>query len=652
MDGTVVELEGVNGERFNLTTGDRGIYLGTDPKGLYDPPVKVVYEEPGNYPGSRYLNHRILRRDIVFGVEILNDAKVGTNSWLSRDSEWRKAWAFDRDCRLIITTPESGTRWLKLRLGEAMDIKMVEDPRKGRINRVAMVCIAGDPFWYEDDVVYSAVTQTDTQFDPNFLPWPWPRPSIPSEELTITVDPDDGKGGLNPTDQAIFLKWGVPGSVSAPAEPYVPGLPWLGAPKSRATLWTIPDYSFEDEELANRRIRLPGLIGGLRTNEVQAVFIDGKPTGGTFRLGFNGEFTEPISYSATANQIEAALVALAGIALNDVDVAFGKKTDELQVIEMGEATGGTWTITYDGETTTPLDHDASPDAVEAALKALPNIGGSDVSVGLKWGNEVQVMQIVGEPTDGSFKLIWDGKVTNPISHNPTALEIHLRMDELPGMGLADLSIDKDLFRPFTPYTITFVNAWKGQRIPLMTTDATGLSGGNGTDVKITRKHAGYRRYQVKFVGDMSGFNVPEMTVNYDNLTGTGDNTVKVYTETEGKRPFIVTFDNNLSGLDLAPLEVDITGLTGGTLSARVEELTKGRTAPAENAFVDTDPRVEQVTSESGSQLWSRMNGVRWRHPVPPYTRDKTFHITVSGCPPGQMVTLRIPRPWSRPWGLE
>src|SRR5690606_30980494 len=104
---TVVELEGVNGEMFTLAgpdAGDQGVYLGTGMEGLYDPPVKVVYEEPGNWPGARYLSHRILRRDVVFGVEILNDK---TASWLSRDSAWRKAWAYDRDCKLYITTEES-----------------------------------------------------------------------------------------------------------------------------------------------------------------------------------------------------------------------------------------------------------------------------------------------------------------------------------------------------------------------------------------------------------------------------------------------------------------------------------------------------------------------------------------------------------------
>jgi hypothetical protein len=72
----------------------------------------------------------------------------------------------------------------------------------------------------------------------------------------------------------------------------------------------------------------------------------------------------------------------------------------------------------------------------------------------------------------------------------------------------------------------------------------------------------------------------------------------------------------------------------------------------ENCIIDTDPRMEQVVSESGSQVWARMNGVRFRNPVPPWTEARKFEITVSGTIPGQMVTLRLPRAWSRPWGLE
>ncbi|AER48739.1 minor tail protein [Mycobacterium phage Conquerage] len=261
---TVVELEGVNGERFNLTTGDQGVYLATDVEGcFYDPPVKVVIEEPGNYPGARYLNHRILKRDIVFGVEILNDAKVGPRSWLSRDSEWRKAWAFNRDAKIYVTTPDSGTRYLKVRLFESPTVGMHTDPRGNSINLTKMSCIAYDPFWYEDDKVFEAKTKKDTTFDPALWPggvWPWQE--LPQETLKIKVG--RMQGGLNPTDQYIAPKWTVPGSQEQvpnfpwPFPPNIP-IPWETAP---FTQFVIPDYSFEDPEFENRRLKLPGLIYG------------------------------------------------------------------------------------------------------------------------------------------------------------------------------------------------------------------------------------------------------------------------------------------------------------------------------------------------------------------------------------------------------
>lgn len=254
---TIIELEGVNGEFFNLTTGDQGVYLATDVEGcFYDPPVKVVMEEPGNYPGARYLNHRILKRDIVFGAHILNDSKSGGNSWLSRDSFWRKAWAFNRDCKLYVTTPDSGTRYLKVRLFESPTVDMRTDPRGHPINTTIMSCIAYDPFWYEDDRVFSVKTRKDTRFRASMLG----ATNLPAETLKIRVTRESG--GVNPTDQYIAPKWTVPGSKDEIPEfpwPFPPGIdiPWERAPY---TQFTIPDYSFEDPEFADRRLRLPGLI--------------------------------------------------------------------------------------------------------------------------------------------------------------------------------------------------------------------------------------------------------------------------------------------------------------------------------------------------------------------------------------------------------
>jgi len=262
---TIVELEGVNGEYFNLTTGDQGVYLAEDVEGaFYDPPVKVVAEEPGNYPGARYLNHRILKRDIVFGVIILNDARSGPKSWMSRDSEWRKAWAFDKPCKLSVTTRESGTRYLWVSLFESPTVPMKHDPSANSLNETIMSCVAYDPFWYEDDKVFPVRTTKDTRFKPTIfdLPGEWPWEKMPKETLEIRVD--RASGGVNPTDQYIAPKWTVPGSTEKIPNfpwPFPPGIeiPWERAP---FTQFVIPDYSFEDDEYANRRVKTPGLVYG------------------------------------------------------------------------------------------------------------------------------------------------------------------------------------------------------------------------------------------------------------------------------------------------------------------------------------------------------------------------------------------------------
>lgn len=70
------------------------------------------------------------------------------------------------------------------------------------------------------------------------------------------------------------------------------------------------------------------------TNEVQTVTVTGAPTGGTFTLTWSGQTTTALAYNATAAQVQAALVALSNIAPGDVVVT--------------GATGGPWTLTWGG----------------------------------------------------------------------------------------------------------------------------------------------------------------------------------------------------------------------------------------------------------------------------------------------------------------
>ncbi len=55
-------------------------------------------------------------------------------------------------------------------------------------------------------------------------------------------------------------------------------------------------------------------------------------------------------------------------------------TDEEQLVRVNGATGGTFTLTFKGQTTAPIAYDAPRDAIDAALEALSNVGTNDIQV--------------------------------------------------------------------------------------------------------------------------------------------------------------------------------------------------------------------------------------------------------------------------------
>lgn len=77
------------------------------------------------------------------------------------------------------------------------------------------------------------------------------------------------------------------------------------------------------------------LIPFAGANEVQTVTITGTPSGGTFTLTFDGETTAAIVYNPTASAVQAALEALSNLDPGDVIVS--------------GSTGGPFTVTFGGK---------------------------------------------------------------------------------------------------------------------------------------------------------------------------------------------------------------------------------------------------------------------------------------------------------------
>ncbi|MFE5790595.1 phage tail protein [Rhodococcus erythropolis] len=226
MPDTLVELEDIRGNWFTLAgpgQGDRGIVLGTDVDGIYDAPVKTIQNSHAFQTGSTYGGKRNLQRDIVFGVYAHHDD--GDKNWSFNDSEWRKGWSYEQDCKLWITTEDS-RRYLKLRMSQHPEFKPEHDPNGTQIEKVVMTCVANDPWWYEADDV------TDL----------W-------ESRTSTLNGSINYGTVsvsNPTDVPIWPKYVVHGA----AKPM------------------LPDFSFGDDRYeralidADRKLWLPKISAG------------------------------------------------------------------------------------------------------------------------------------------------------------------------------------------------------------------------------------------------------------------------------------------------------------------------------------------------------------------------------------------------------
>ncbi|QIS16592.1 phage tail protein [Nocardia arthritidis] len=218
-EAALIEVEGVDGSHWTLSGAGQaaeGVELASAPTGLYDAPVKTIWNSSAFQIGATYGGTNWQKRDVVFGVNIY---ETDSASWESVDSAWRKAWAYDRDSKLTITT-EFGSRTLRLRLSEQPEFKPKIDPHVKRWANIVMTCTAGVPWWVEEDVTATAVTSTDT------------RPDGTSETLWLPVS--------NPTDQPMWLRW----VATAPGS------------------WTLPDFSWKNDSFRNRVITMPTLVAG------------------------------------------------------------------------------------------------------------------------------------------------------------------------------------------------------------------------------------------------------------------------------------------------------------------------------------------------------------------------------------------------------
>ena len=160
-------------------------------------------------------------------------------------------------------------------------------------------------------------------------------------------------------------------------------------------------------------------------SEVQMIVCNATATGGVYTLTYEGETTGEIAYTADAATIKTALEALGTVEVDDIavsgqifsagtegliltfakhlgntspvaidvsgltsvtsaivtEVTRGREASEVQTIICDDtATGGTFTLTYEGETTAAIAFNANAGAIKTALELLTTVETDDIAV--------------------------------------------------------------------------------------------------------------------------------------------------------------------------------------------------------------------------------------------------------------------------------
>jgi hypothetical protein len=129
-----------------------------------------------------------------------------------------------------------------------------------------------------------------------------------------------------------------------------------------------------------------------------------------------------------------------------------------------------------------------PDGLALAVATSGTYSGKAIPLAAK-ANEVQAVTITGTPTGGTFTLTLDGETTAAIAYNAVASAVQTALEGLSNVSTGDAVVTGGP-GPGTAYTVTFSGTGRrGTDVPAMT--ATGsFTGGTSPAVAVTTSTAG------------------------------------------------------------------------------------------------------------------------------------------------------------------
>jgi hypothetical protein len=117
-------------------------------------------------------------------------------------------------------------------------------------------------------------------------------------------------------------------------------------------------------------------------------------------------------------------------------------------------------------------------------------GPGDGSYGPYLGHtsEQQTITITGTPTGGTWTATFDGQTTAAIAYNATAAAVQLAVEALSNVTPGEVTVTGGP-GPGTPWVVTFTGDKAGQNVPQITTSSS-LTGGSSPTITVTTTTAG------------------------------------------------------------------------------------------------------------------------------------------------------------------
>lgn len=266
----------------------------------------------------------------------------------------------------------------------------------------------------------------------------------------------------------------------------------------------------------------------------------------TWSVGGNDDGETNYTYITATGPSDGAPLAIttsasgevSGVAVNVLVVQNGSAgQNAIQEVSIGAPTGGTFTLSLDGQVTSAIAYNASANAVRDALCALSNIAGTD---------EVQTVTITGTPTGGDFTLTYSGQTTAAIAYNANAAAVQSALEALSNIAVGDVVCTGGAL-PGTAVTVTFRETLGCMNVAQMTADGAGLTGGTtpavaiatatpGVDSEVTVTGSAGGPWTVEFVNGLGLLDVSDLELNGSSLTGS--------TVLRNRREFLIWKHNN------------------------------------------------------------------------------------------------------------